>query len=1081
MKNLSIRAAAFLSLFSAAVLILAGSGHAETVSYTCKFEPPTVTAVDGYHDVSMAGTETFGKEGEPSLLVRPVKLLLPPETEVINITIRPGAKRSLAGNYLVRPGSRQVHGACPCPGEATTVLSEIYRSGSPYPAKTYSFLGIQRLNGCRLAVINLYPVEYLPAAGKLSYFSSLSIDLELVPKKWSGSSPGAVAPRFRDGEQTKRRLKSLADNQADVNGFYEHYRQASSRSQAGGGASSLTPLAYEVKYVIITSQEFMDYQGENSWYVLMEQKKKRGISSKIVSTEWIYANYDGTKPEGGEDDQTRIRNFITDAFNVWGTEYVLLGGDSDGGGGEVVVPHRLLSDPDAANEEGSMTWDNWIPADIYYACLDGTFDADADGIYGELDDGEGGDLVDLLAEVYVGRAPVDSIEEVKHFVSKTVAYENSAGEYLHQAVLVGEWLGAYIGKEQWKCDTTYGKYYLEDLHYPNPFPHIYKPGFSACPFLNVQTLYDQENGPDGWPQQAIVDLINQGVHLIAQEGHATTDKVVKLYSTDMDLLTNEDHFFAYFGGCWAGAFDNRLLGTFQEYGPDCVAEELVTGEKGAFAVVANSRYGWWSYEGTDSSSQHCAKEFWDALFMERITNLGKTLQDSKEDNLWMGIWGLYDLYELNLLGDPETPLKVRSETASVRFDRDLYPAGATARIWLTDLNLPAGTQSVTVKVKSDWSRGKAIMLHRYGNDPSLFRGYVDLTLDPPQKTTQLKVKHGDVITVEYTDPKAANGQPFLVKSTSQVDAQPPVVSDIQVTAGPTHFILQFITDELAQPIAEAYCDIDPSKIYIPMTVPQRGCLPYMGITHEVLISDLVPTYPYVLILKVRDKVGNEVNQVVPGVFTTTPNAPILVVDDDGYGADPSAFESALDKYGFDYDVWDSLAWEQHSLPEPGDLFPYDVVLWDSGIGNPFCNLRTKSATPYLKGGGRLLLAGRGIFWMPSEFMSGYLKINSVTSPDSDLYETISRANGVAGDPITSELNVALYGTPWGNCNSFATDAVAKGIFTPEEPLENPYVGSRYEDPTIYYKVVVLSFPFSKIKNPDQAALLLKKAVDWLNQ
>ena len=63
-----------------------------------------------------------------------------------------------------------------------------------------------------------------------------------------------------------------------------------------------------------------------------------GITAGIVATDWILANYDGTKPGGGADDATRIRNFLMDAYQTWGTEYALLGGNKD------IVPARNFED-----------------------------------------------------------------------------------------------------------------------------------------------------------------------------------------------------------------------------------------------------------------------------------------------------------------------------------------------------------------------------------------------------------------------------------------------------------------------------------------------------------------------------------------------------------------------------------------------------------------------------------------------------------------------------------------------------------------------------------------------------------------
>jgi hypothetical protein len=62
-------------------------------------------------------------------------------------------------------------------------------------------------------------------------------------------------------------------------------------------------------------------------------------------------------------------------------------------------------------------------------------------VYGEPNDGPNGGEVDLMAEVYVGRAPVDSHRELSNFVSKTIGYEQSSGQgYLEEVWMVGELL-----------------------------------------------------------------------------------------------------------------------------------------------------------------------------------------------------------------------------------------------------------------------------------------------------------------------------------------------------------------------------------------------------------------------------------------------------------------------------------------------------------------------------------------------------------------------------------------------------------------------------------------------------------------
>ncbi len=72
---------------------------------------------------------------------------------------------------------------------------------------------------------------------------------------------------------------------------------------------------------------------------------------------------------------------------MYNLEYVILGGDSDPtNSSQDIIPHRGFYAVD----------DNDIPSDMYYCCLDGNWNDDGDGKWGEP--GE----YDLYAEVGVG-------------------------------------------------------------------------------------------------------------------------------------------------------------------------------------------------------------------------------------------------------------------------------------------------------------------------------------------------------------------------------------------------------------------------------------------------------------------------------------------------------------------------------------------------------------------------------------------------------------------------------------------------------------------------------------------------------
>ena len=148
-------------------------------------------------------------------------------------------------------------------------------------------------------------------------------------------------------------------------------------------------------------------------------KTLKGVPGNVVLVSWINANYTGY------DLQEKIRNFIIDAHATWGTDYILLGGQGDyNTAGQNIVPTRMANTGSEGDE----------PCDLYYECLDGTWDANGNHVYGEIADNP-----DLYPDVYVGRAPVYNVAMAQNFVYKVITYEqNPPANYVkHMNLLTG--------------------------------------------------------------------------------------------------------------------------------------------------------------------------------------------------------------------------------------------------------------------------------------------------------------------------------------------------------------------------------------------------------------------------------------------------------------------------------------------------------------------------------------------------------------------------------------------------------------------------------------------------------------------
>jgi hypothetical protein len=631
---------------------------------------------DSYVSVIMDGLSQYEETGLPVLPFKTAKILLPFGTRFEQVRAITGKKIPLLGSYLVEYGQEAVRAntAESPDAPATNLPNEmVYGSSEPFPGMLYANVSVHGKMGYEILLVNLYPVEYIPETGKLFYYESISLEVEVT------SENGGETCAFQGYLQRHEIVKNIVDN-PEVVETYPASQQAAT---------------YE--YVIITNEDLNSTPGPYNFQALRDDKISRGISATIVTVEWIYANYNGDRPDGGKDNQTKIRNFIIDAYNDWGTIYVLLAGDGDGGdvGGESgneIIPHRGFY----VSYDGDT--DDDIAADMYYACLNGTFDYDADGIYAEPSDGPAGGEVDLFAEVYVGRACVDSQTEVQNFVNKTLYYQTAAptvDEHLRKVWMVGEdmdWLG----------DAKWGGNFKDEIKEGSSDHGYTTVGFENSPYatrFSVSTLYDREYPGNDWPKSEIVSVINDNVHLLNHIGHANVNSLMKMSSSDVDtLLTNDElYFIGYSWGCYSGSFDNRLSsGAYSYY--DCMSEHLTTEAHGAVAFIANSRYGWGYMYTTDGPSQHYDREFWDAVLGEDIFNVGIANQDSKEDNAGRvsNAYDRYCYYEINLFGDPELMIVLPPENEhelNVVLDAPLYIASGGSLLNTTVYNAGSNNEA----------------------------------------------------------------------------------------------------------------------------------------------------------------------------------------------------------------------------------------------------------------------------------------------------------------------------------------------------------------------------------------------------
>lgn len=257
------------------------------------------------------------------------------------------------------------------------------------------------------------------------------------------------------------------------------------------------------------------------------------------------------RTQPGRDAPEKIRNFIRRAYDEWVTSYVLLGGDIE------VVPCRY-----AYVDIGSARDD--IPCDLYYAALDGDWDADHDNVFGEPEDS-----ADLYPEVRLGRLPVSTPAEAAKCVAKFGTYVGSPeAEYLRNVFLNGFDIYSWcIGEQAMEYYDT--SYVAESMR----------------PCVKV---YDSDGGSH---RDSTLHYLNRGQHIWVHADHSNWNAMGVGWNNHREVITTSDltglgnapdHSIMLSVGCDVSCFDSS----------DCIAERFICAQNGGgVAAFGNSRLG----------------------------------------------------------------------------------------------------------------------------------------------------------------------------------------------------------------------------------------------------------------------------------------------------------------------------------------------------------------------------------------------------------------------------------------------------------------------------------------------------------
>ncbi len=689
-----------LIIFQFLSLALFGS----TIEYKYYFKKPQITKQGDYHRIEMDGLMSISKPGEPELPCKSVQLLLPPGEQAVSISVFYKGKNDLPGEFRVYPRQRPYPIGYQGKVEFTEPNPEIYNSDKPFPGKLHTEIQTQYLRGHSIAILNIFPVRYIPALGEISYFSEMKVVIETEPIIEAGNSFNNF---YRNDKVTNGRVRNIVHNPEQI-GLYP---------------SQLNTRSGDNKYVIITGNSDSSYFAS-----FADFKTKQGYNVLIKTVEDIYSD----PAFNGVDTIDEIRNFIKYAYQNLGTEYVLLGGDVE------IVPHRGFW-----INTGYGTEDYDIPADLYYAALDrvgsGTgpdWNTNNNSKWGETSE------ADYYAEVYIGRISADTGSEFSAALNKQMMYQQSpVAADLEKAIMVGEELN--------DDPQTWGGTYKDEIMYGGTYNGYTTTGFPGN--FTVQTQYERDGS---WSWTDLKNKMNAGTNIINHLGHSNPDynmQFYRSYVTNTNLTsngTNHNFYIIYTQGCTTTGFDNRWPNGW--YDPeDCIGEKFTTISNGCVAYIGNSRYGWYNAGGTNSSSQYLDRQFFDALFGENIYKLGEMNEDSKEDGASKcnsDPWYRWSYYCVNLLGDPSLDVWTDAPaTLAPTYADSIYTASTQLTVSVGVSGALVGLSQNGNHIGSGITNGTGNVIVIFDNSPSA--GTMDIYI-----TAHNYYIHTDTITVSEGSP-----------------------------------------------------------------------------------------------------------------------------------------------------------------------------------------------------------------------------------------------------------------------------------------------------------------------------------------
>ncbi|MCK4764844.1 MAG: hypothetical protein KAW12_21780 [Candidatus Aminicenantes bacterium] len=541
----------------------------------------------------------LAKVGEPSVPVEVIEVDIPANAKLAKVILKKTLLKTIK-NVSLTPAQK------PLPVGADKFIlakpkvalsQKVYSQKTAYPGKFYEVVTTGFYGDRKVVILKLFPMQYYPAAKKAEFYKLTGAIKFKATKVTKARTKRELLTKTQKAAGLK--VRNLADA-----GQWEGYKRTVTKKLTANAKKlhtqeMLKALPTVIPCVVICADLFY-YPGRD----LAAHHTAKGYRSIAVRNSSIQRYI------SGRDSADKIRNYLRYLYRNYRTRWIILFGDvcTTRCCSLTSVPTRFVKDP---APYGSVD-DGKIPCDFYFSCLDGTWDANNNRVYGEIVD-----RPDLLPEMYVGRLPVNNLDDAMRVVSAIRKYENSPPTK-KGALLAANDLG-WGGHEVTFKDRTYLPL-IRQCRYPTVHRQYQRLGtLSLTSFANV---------------------VNRGIDFIQYYGHGSPSGTQLMSMSQVNTKINYTRSFPvqFALSCSTSRYDNR----------ECYGEAWFEKRK-VSAYIGSTRVAY----GSLSTGEGLDIRFIKYFCPTRRTGISL---DYAKYNLFSAYgWNAYTIktiYEFTLFGDP---------------------------------------------------------------------------------------------------------------------------------------------------------------------------------------------------------------------------------------------------------------------------------------------------------------------------------------------------------------------------------------------------------------------------------------------